>query len=72
MVKRRSTMKNKNKKDSRSMRRKTARKSGGAKKVNKWSMFTKKVYEEMKRKNPHVEFKDALVEASKRKARGEY
>lgn len=67
-----------------SMRKKTAkhgakcsnkrytRKRGGGKKGNKWTEFTKKVYHEMKRKDSNVEFRDALMEASKRKARGEY
>lgn len=33
-----------------------------------WNMFVKKIYEEGKSKNPTYEFKQALVDASKRKS----
>ncbi len=33
-----------------------------------WTMFVKKIYKEGKAKNPNYEFKQALVDASKRKA----
>ena len=33
-----------------------------------WNMFVKKIYEEGKSKNPSYEFKQALVDASKRKS----
>jgi hypothetical protein len=32
-----------------------------------WNMFVKKIYEEGKAKDPNYEFKQALVDASKRK-----
>lgn len=33
-----------------------------------WNMFVKKIYEEGKAKDPSYEFKQALVDASKRKS----
>jgi hypothetical protein len=33
-----------------------------------WNMFVKKIYHEGKKKNPNYEFKQALVDASKRKS----
>jgi hypothetical protein len=33
-----------------------------------WNMFVKKIYEEGKAKDPKYEFKQALVDASKRKS----
>jgi len=33
-----------------------------------WNMFVKKIYEEGKAKDPNYEFKQALVDASKRKS----
>ena len=33
-----------------------------------WNMFVKKIYEEGKDKNPKYEFKQALMDASKRKS----
>lgn len=33
-----------------------------------WNMFVKKIYEEGKSKNSNYEFKQALVDASKRKS----
>jgi hypothetical protein len=35
---------------------------------NAWNMFAKKIYLEGKAKNPNYEFKQALVDASKRKS----
>ena len=35
---------------------------------SKWNMFVKKIYHEGKSKNPHYEFKQALVDASRRKS----
>lgn len=63
---RRKSMKRKDKK--RSVTRKNKR-SGGANMP--WSQFTAKVYKEMKAKDKNATFSDALVEASKRKKRGE-
>ena len=37
------------------------------KKLSAWNLFVKKVYAEGKAKNPKMQFKDALKEASKRK-----
>jgi len=36
-----------------------------------WPQFVKKTYLDMKRKNPSATFKDAMMEASRRKKRGE-
>ena len=33
-----------------------------------WNMFVKKIYHEGKKSNPNYEFKQALVDASKRKS----
>ena len=38
------------------------------KKMSKWTAFVKKVYGEMKRKNPNVSLGEAMKAASKRKA----
>jgi hypothetical protein len=35
---------------------------------SKWNLFVKKIYHEGKRSNPNYEFKNALKDASKRKA----
>jgi hypothetical protein len=35
--------------------------------ANEWTLFVKKIYKEGKAKNPDYKFKQALVEASKRK-----
>jgi hypothetical protein len=43
--------------------KKTARKGKGT----PWTAFVKKVYSEMKRKNPSAKLGDAMKEASKRK-----
>ena len=47
---------------SRSMSKSKTRKSG-----SKWTDFVKKIYSEMKRKNPNVKLGAAMKEASKRK-----
>ena len=38
------------------------------KKMSKWTAFVKKVYGEMKHKNPNVKLGDAMKAASKRKS----
>ena len=52
--------------------RKVTKKAKGPRKVSKgmskWTAFVKKVYGEMKRKNPNVKLGDAMKAASKRKA----
>ena len=40
----------------------------GGKKLSSWNLFVKKVYKEGKAKNSNYEFKQALVDASKRKS----
>lgn len=35
---------------------------------SEWNMFVKKIYEEGKAKDPNYEFKQALMDASKRKS----
>ena len=45
---------------------KKARKTRG--KGTKWTMFVKKIYSEMKKKNPSVKLGAAMKEASKRKS----
>lgn len=45
--------------------KKTAKKSG---KGTPWTAFVKKIYTEMKRKNPDAKLGDAMKAASKRKA----
>ena len=37
------------------------------KKLSAWNLFVKKIYAEGKAKNPKMQFKDALKEASRRK-----
>ena len=37
-------------------------------KLSAWNIFVKKIYKEGKAKNPNYEFKQALEDASKRKA----
>ena len=49
---------------SRSMSKSKTRKSGSG---SKWTDFVKKIYGEMKRKNPNVKLGAAMKEASKRK-----
>ena len=46
--------------------RKGTRKMG--KKVSQWTAFVKKIYTEMKRKNPSVKLGAAMKEASRRKS----
>ena len=53
-------------KASRKAGRKGTRKMG--KKVSKWTAFVKKIYGEMKRKNPNTKLGDAMKEASRRKS----
>ena len=58
----------------RRMARKTARKTARkmTRKMNpkamKWTGFVKKVYQELKKKDPNAKLGDAMKEASKRKA----
>jgi hypothetical protein len=40
----------------------------GGRKLSQWNIFVKKVYQEGKAKNSNYEFKQALVDASKRKS----
>ena len=40
----------------------------GGRKLSSWNMFVKKVYKEGKSKDSSYEFKQALVDASKRKS----
>jgi hypothetical protein len=60
----------------RSMRNRKNRKSvGGTRKAKgpmEWSKFVKRTYEEMKSKNANVTFKDAMMEASRRKKNGQF
>jgi hypothetical protein len=49
---------------SRSMSKSKTRKSGSG---SKWTDFVKKIYGEMKRKNPNVKLGAAMKEASRRK-----
>ena len=51
---------------------KSKRKSSGKRKLSKWNLFTKKVYQEMKKKKKDTLFKDALIEAKRRKNAGNY
>jgi hypothetical protein len=61
-------------------RRKSQRKQGGrrrksqskTRKAGSWPQFVKKTYLEMKKKKPSATFKEAMVEASARKKRGEF
>jgi hypothetical protein len=40
----------------------------GGRQLSDWNLFVKKVYDEGKEKDPDYEFKEALVDASKRKS----
>jgi hypothetical protein len=40
----------------------------GTRKASKWTMFVKKIYGEMKRKNRDASLGDAMKEASRRKS----
>jgi len=56
---------------SRKVSRKASRKQrGGKRAASSWNKAVKKVFEEMRRKNPAASFGDALKEASKRKKAG--
>ena len=52
--------------------RKAGRKGRGTRKMSKgaakWTAFVKKIYQEMKRKNPSVKLGAAMKEASRRKS----
>ena len=52
--------------------RKAAGKRKGTRKMNKkasqWTAFVKKIYQEMKKKNPSVKLGAAMKEASRRKS----
>ncbi len=52
--------------------RKAGRKGGKTRKMSKgaakWTAFVKKIYQEMKRKNPSVKLGAAMKEASRRKS----
>ena len=39
----------------------------GGRKLSRWNLFTRKIFMEGKKKNPKYEFRQALVDASKRK-----
>ena len=39
----------------------------GVRKLSRWNLFTRKIFMEGKKKNPKYEFRQALVDASKRK-----
>jgi hypothetical protein len=40
---------------------------GGKRKLSKWNLFVKKIYQEGKKNNPSYSFQQALSDASKRK-----
>lgn len=44
------------------------KKRNGTRKASKWTMFVKKIYGEMKRKNKNASLGDAMREASRRKS----
>lgn len=50
--------------------RKVAHKGGrkGTRKASKWTMFVKKIYGELKRKNKDASLGEAMKEASRRKS----
>ena len=50
--------------------RKTRKQTGGKRALSPWNKYVKRVYEEMKKSNKNTQFKDALVEAAKRKKAG--
>ena len=51
--------------------RKSARHTRKGNRGGSWPQFVKKTYLDMKRKNPSATFKEAMMEASRRKKRGE-
>lgn len=55
-------------------RRRSAKASAQRKtrKGNPWTKFVTKVYQDMKKKDKNVQFKDALKRASEMKKKGEY
>ena len=50
--------------------RKTRKQTGGKRALSPWNKFVKRVYDEMKKARKDTQFKDALVEASRRKKAG--
>ena len=50
--------------------RKTRKQTRGKRPLSDWNKKVKKVYEEMKRRDNSIMFKDALKEAAKRKKAG--
>lgn len=48
--------------------RKAHHKRKGTRKLSKWTVFVKKIYGEMKRKDPNVKLGAAMKEASRRKS----
>ena len=51
--------------------KKTRKQSGKKRAPSAWNKFVKSVYEEMKKARKDTQFKDALVEAAKRKKAGQ-
>lgn len=51
----------------RKSKKNTRKQSSGKRAPSKWNLFVKRIYEEMKRKDPNSSFRKALEEASKRK-----
>jgi len=51
-----------------STRKVQQKKRKGTRKASKWTMFVKKIYGEMKRKNKNASLGDAMREASRRKS----
>jgi len=43
----------------------------GSRKASDWAQSVKRVYEELRRKNPNARLGDAMREASRRRKRGE-
>ena len=50
--------------------RKTRKQSGGKRAPSHWNKFVQKVYAEMKKARKETQFKDALIEAARRKKAG--
>ena len=51
--------------------RKPARHTRKGNRGGSWPQFVKKTYLDMKKKNPNATFREAMIEASARKKRGE-
>jgi hypothetical protein len=51
-----------------STRKVQSKKRKGTRKASKWTMFVKKIYGEMKRKNKNASLGEAMKEASRRKS----